>query len=311
MDIIHLYLSIKASDKNNNDIEKEIDLYNIEKAKQYLSAKSKHIKYDTYGKNIPESDIVSTVKTHVSVRSMDVNKIYRMGLERLITSIAPAYKTKSINLVLDLFLSRKTADRPTRYSYDIHDRNIQYQSDRIITQSAIKNIIGIRFKSGTYMYRFQNSYSASPSYATSGGFPLPIPTTNGLITPFQNNFAIPANYVYIGIEEFNQQSFIDVNNFKYHFIGFLNRVSGISSGRDHGIVDISDSASGQGTSIGAINTLSENKGYFWFNNPVREITTITLQLRNPDSEINVFQEINRNVLYMEFIYIDDESYMKQ
>lgn len=80
---------------------------------------------------------------------------------------------------------------------------------------------------------------------------------------------------YIGIEEFATQSFISSKNYLYHFISNL---------------DLSN-RQGTGSSFyKEMQTFPFNQGYFWFNDVIKVINSITLNI------FNVFDKLDINIV---------------
>jgi len=239
-----------------------------------------------------QSDAFDEELTTIVARELSVQRMFNLNdLHTIQRLVAPKTQHRSVFVLLDTDNADPALSEGNKFGWSFID-------SPLLKEGTINGIGGTGNLVGMHIYPITTTLTAQPQalYAASA-FPLAV--VNAGQSPFYfNDFLNTNNTFTILIEEFSAHSYVGREGRKFHFSQFpflLNAFTQINSG-----------SWPSPTPYYEFISTSKGDGWFWFNKPITEFSTITVSLANPFTEISLSKTV-RTIIPIELIFLADSD----
>lgn len=278
-------------DPNNTPIE-DIDIndWQLEEINKY--GKSQELTLNFTNQPVRINKKIDREFTTLVKRELKVNTLFNLNdlfnIQRL---VAPKAQYKHVHILLDTNNASDELSSGTKYGWNVSN-NTLLKSGTVNAVGALQNLVGMR------IHPMTTELISSPSEIFTESTD-PAITNPGLLPPgYYNDFVNLNNNFTVLIEEFSAQAFVGRNGRKFHFSLFPYLMNP-STKEDYG-------------SWTPINpyfefvTSGNGDGWFWFNTPITNFSTLTVSMANPFKEFTLSEQ-TRTLIPLELIFLTNSD----
>jgi hypothetical protein len=214
-------------------------------------------------------------------------------LQRL---IAPKAQYKHVYVLLDTGNAAPELSSGTKYGWNFAN-NALLQNGVVNTTGTAGNLVGM------HIHPMITDLVSNPSHsfatATTG---IILASITGVNPIYKNDFTNLNQSFTILIEEFSSQAFVGRNGRKFHFMLYPFLMNPTSDPDNPSLL----SAWTPTNPYYEFVTSGKGDGWFWFNEPITEFSTLTVSMANPFIEFSLASQ-TRTLIPLELIYLADRE----
>jgi hypothetical protein len=245
----------------------------------------------------PNFDDLDNELTTLVGKEIELTTIFNASeLYKLQRLIAPKAQYKRVYVLLDTANTAPELSSGTKYGWHFAN-NALLQTGTVNTTGTAGNLVGM------HIHPMIADLVSNPSHnfaALATSFSLDEGTGIGPI--YRNDFTNINQTFTILIEEFSSQSFVGRNGRKFHFVLYPFLMNPSSDPDNPSLLGSWTPTNPYYEFV----TSGKGGGWFWFNKPITEFSTLTVSMANPFVEVPIASQ-TRTLIPLELIYIADRE----